>query len=210
MRSILVGLVVLLMCALGVLSYVHFLGAPGSPAPIAKVQLENLNQLATIRVKTVEIYPEQELRRWSATWVGSVKVSYFAVGDADLVVDLSKAKVDRVNQGARTARAVLPPPRVDRARLDLTKSRFFNEQGPWVLPDNDLYTKVRQSVQERAQGLVMELANTPSNIQAARERAEQLIKRVYEPLGWTVSVEWSDRSAPADVPADGSGGTKNP
>lgn len=203
MRSILVGIIVFLLCALSVLAYVHFLASPASPAAIAKVQLEELSQLATLRVKTVEIYPEQELRRWSKTWVGSVKVSYFAVGDADLVVDLGKAKFERVNVAARTAVLVLGPPRVDRPRLDLAKSRFFNEQGPWVLPDNDLYMQLRQSVQERAQGLVMELANTRQNIQAARDRAEQLVKKVYQPVGWEVTIEWSDQGVatpPAEKP----------
>lgn len=187
------GLVVFLACALVVLGYVHFFAAPtGGKAVIAKSQLEPLSQLATLRVKTVEIYPDQELRRWDATWVGSVKVSYFAVGDADIVVDLNNAKFEDVREAARKARVVLPAPKVERPRLDLTRSRFFNEQGPWVLPDNDLYTKLKQSVQERAQGLVMELASTPENMAAARERAEELVRRFYQPLGWEVSVEWED------------------
>lgn len=190
------GVAVLLACALTVVSYLHFFGAPASKPVLAKSQLEPLSHLATLRVRTVEIYPDQELRRWESTWLGSVKVSYFAVGDADIVVDVGKARFTSVDETARKATVVLPVPKVERPRLDLSRSRFFNEQGPWILPDNDLYTALKQSVQERAQGLVMGLANTEENLAAARDRASELVRRIYQPLGWDVRVEWEDGKLP--------------
>lgn len=193
MRSLLVGIIVFLLCALWVMSYAYFFGSRAAPVAtplLAKVQLEPLSQLATLRVRTVEIYSDQELRRWESTWVGSVKASFFAVGDADIVVDLSQAKLEVISEQGRSARVKLPQPRVERPRLDLTKSRFFNERGAWMLPDDDLTARLRQTVQEKAQKLVLELAHTNENLTAARDRAADLIKKFYQQAGWEVEVVW--------------------
>lgn len=119
---------------------------------------------------------------------------WLAKGSADYVVDFSKVKVERLDETQRSVTLKLPEPMIRSARLDPVKTRLLTYQktgwGWWTLgmmgSRDEFETKSREMLQKRIE---LAAAETPL-IESAKASASQLMSSIYNPVGWTVTIEW--------------------
>jgi hypothetical protein len=128
--------------------------------------------------------------------------------DAQVGVDLSAARLERVDRRARAAVLALPDRAESRPRVDHGRSRLFavREDGLWAITPGGGGSRVHGLVTDRAwveaQRTVAATAGGPEVLDRARRHAERGIGGHFAAPGWTVTIRWLGRPSRAA----GSGG----
>jgi hypothetical protein len=154
-------------------------------------QVQALSCLVTTRVDVADVV-ETHLEGYT----GGMKAVLLIKGDFLLGVDLSQAKFESVNNGARTAELVLPQPRVTSPRLDHDKSKVFavSQSGLWQIAPGggQISGEVVDQGYRDAQRFVAGACDDPSFIARSRQQAEQVLGAFFRTMGWQVAVRWKD------------------
>jgi hypothetical protein len=144
-------------------------------------QVKELSELVVYRCQIADVIKGESL---------AARAAILVRGDCDLAIDLNLAQVQDVNPEHRTARIVLPLPKVCRPRVDHERTTVYSidrtSYNPFV---DDRGRLLEQSMQE-AQKLIEKAASSPDFVKAAQHHAEASIQAFYRALGWTVSIEW--------------------
>jgi hypothetical protein len=177
---------------------------PAVPAVPPKVfastspTIERLEALQELAIQKVHVADVMEYRNgWTAAWL--VK------GDGLISISLREARIVEVDPQRRTARIVLPQPRVLSARVDHEKTLHYDhKQGVWnsinVLT-GETYPDVNARAMKEMQRLVEHAVAAPEHFDHARSNAVVALKALYKGLDWDVSVDWSDPEKPDPLPA---------
>lgn len=155
---------------------------PIKPTAPALIELEQIGELATMRVQVADILIG-EGEGYRGFWL--------IHGDALLSCDLANARIEEVDEQARTATIRLPKLRVMSARIDHDKSRIWSIEKttwlPWKWGD---HSAVCDAAMFHGQELVQTAAASEGNLAQGRAQAEMLIFRIYDSVGWKVSIDW--------------------
>lgn len=124
---------------------------------------------------------------------------WLARGKADYAVDFSRATVASTSHSSKVVRLRLPPPKVRNAHLDIARTRMLTYEktgwGWWTLgalgSRQDFEQRSREMLQERIQ----KAAEESSLVDSAKGATVQLLQSLYETVGWTVQVEWSEEAS---------------
>jgi hypothetical protein len=176
------------------------LGPGLGPAPAtirhqhAGPTLENIRELSELVTLTVDVSDVQQTRIGGR--VGGITALLAVKGDAQVSVDLSAARFERIDRRARTAVLVLPDPVATRPRLDHDHSRLFaiREDGLWAItPGDRMYSLVTDRAWAEAQHTVAVIAADPKVVERASRHAELVLRAHFAALGWDVAVRWPGR-----------------
>lgn len=165
-------------------------------------QLKNLNDLVTSHVHVADVLVA-ESRYLKGSWI--------VQGDALIAVDLAQAEIQQKDEPSRTARLVLPPPRVMSPRVDHNQTREWDIRSNSWIPGAATLLGNRDEMQKEAmrqcQQLVERAAGASNHLDTARKQAQLALREFYHQVGWNVTVGWSDRpedptpAAPAEAKA---------
>ncbi len=151
-------------------------------------QLKNLKDLVSAHVHVADVLVA-ESRYLKGSWI--------VQGDALIAVDLAGAEIQAKDEPARTARLVLPPPRVLSPRVDHNLTREWDIRSNTWIPGAATLLGNRDEMQKEAmrqcQQLVERAAGASNHLESARKQAELALREFYNQVGWTVTVGWSDR-----------------
>ena len=156
--------------------------------------LDRIQELSELITLTVDVADVQQTRIDGR--VGGIGAVLVVKGDVQVGVDLSSARFEQVDPVARTARLVLPQPRVNRPRLDHTRSHLFavREEGLWaIVPGDHLYDRVTDQAWAQAQRTVVQAASEETILARSRHHAQQVLHTWFSAVGWEVSVSWLGR-----------------
>jgi hypothetical protein len=163
--------------------------------------IERLEALQDLAVQKVHVSDVLQYRNgWTAAWL--VK------GDGLISIPLKDARIVDVDQEHRTARIMLPQPRVLTARVDHEKTLHYDsKQGVWNKLNvftGETYPDVNARAMKEMQRLVEHAVGLRENFDETRQRATLVVKALYLGLDWNVSVDWvsdSEPASPAPEPA---------
>lgn len=144
-------------------------------------QVKELSELVVYRCQIADVIKGES---------SAARAAILVKGDCDLAIDLNQAKVLDVDPARRTARIVLPLPRVMRPRVDHERTTVYSVDRTSLNPFVDDRGRLLGQAMQEAQRLIEQAANSPDFVQAAKRHAEGNIKAFYRALGWTVSIEW--------------------
>lgn len=127
---------------------------------------------------------------------------WLAHGNADYVVDFSKAQVVSSDESTRTVTLRLPRPTVRNAKLDATRTKLLTYEkqgwGFWTLGAVGSREEFEQQSRVMLQKRIELAANEASLAEAAKGSAVQLMGSLYAPVKWTVKVEWDEGAPPSN------------
>ena len=165
------------------------------PAPT----LERMRELSSLVTTAADVSDVQVTRVAGRT--GSVEAVLLVRGDVELSVDLERARLDGVDQNARHAVLILPPPAPLRPRIDHGRTQlvWLGRIGLWsVVPggmgDGGPEVRAVGESHRRAQAVLEGAAADPVLVEQARQRTERVVRTFFAAAGWDVAVRWSDRS----------------
>jgi hypothetical protein len=119
-------------------------------------------------------------------------------GEAVLGVDLSRATYTSVDEGSRKATISLPVPQVISSKVDHHRSAEISvKQQSWI-PSRGLKS-LRDEVWQHADDKVARLAQHEGFHEATRLRAEHVLNKLFQDVGWSVSYEWETASSSAEA-----------
>ena len=145
-------------------------------------QLERIGELASARIHVTDILMADG-EGFRGAWL--IK------GDALLTCDVSRAKILNLDPTTRTATLRLPPLRVTSARVDHTKTKTWSvEKKSWLPWTGGNQSVFRDAAMHHAQQLIESTASSSQHLEPSKAQAELLIGRMYELMGWKVTVEW--------------------
>ena len=162
-------------------------------------QIQRLSNLVTMKVDVADVQVTEV-----GGYTGGQKAILLVKGDFLLGVDLSRARLESVDSGARKAVLVLPGPGVHSPRLDQERTRLFTvtSQGLWRLVPGDAgQTAVVNDAYKHAQKVVAEAASEAGLVDQCRRNTQSAIECFFNAAGWQVDVKWSDDEA-GHVPLD--------
>jgi len=152
-------------------------------------QVRELTELVTAKLAIADVQETILRGRW-----GGRKIVLVVKGDLLVSVDLSLARFEKMDQQARTAVLVLPPPRVMSVRLDHDKTHIALDKslGWWCIVPGDAWRSeaVNVAYAEAQQNLSATAANE-GLIDKSRRHAEAVITVFFRDIGWRVTVRWS-------------------
>lgn len=154
-------------------------------------RIRELSELVTLQVDVADV---QQTR--IDGHVGGICAILVVKGDAQVGVDLSAARLEKVDATARTAVLVLPEPSVSRPRLDHDRSHLFavRQDGLWAItPGDGLYDRVTDRAWTEAQRTVARTAAEAKILERARRHAEQVLRTWSTAAGWDLTVRWPGR-----------------
>lgn len=147
------------------------------------LQLERISELVPLRVHVTDILMA-EGEGYRGSWL--IK------GDALLTCDVSKARFVDVDPANRTAKLLLPPPRVISARIDFDKTVTWRVEKvswlPWTGGNEEAF---RRAAMIHAQYLVERTSRAEDNFNIAKDHMQLIIWNLYKPLDWKIDVAWS-------------------
>ena len=153
-------------------------------------QLEQLGQLAVLRIHVADVIEARDEQGWR----GNVEGAWLLKGDALLAVDMAAAEIVDKDEQLQTARLMLPPPAVIQSRVDHEQTRTFRfHKGPLI--SEKRASSLRDHAMRQAQRVVDRTAHNEESIQQAREITATLLKDFYSITGWEVQVVWEDIQA---------------
>jgi hypothetical protein len=175
----------------------HDVPKPTGPASTnLGLTVERVQALAVLTTLKVDVADAvvTELRGHA----GGTKAALIVRGDYTIGVDLSAARLGDVNQQARTAVLILPPPRVQSVRLDHERTRLLGvwSSGLWAITPGggDADVAALNAAYRDAQRFVAAAAGDPDVLARARRQAEHVLGTFFAALGWTVEIRWSGES----------------
>jgi len=187
--SIFVAVAVILLLVL-MLGYIR----PLAPQPQATlITIERIREHADLTVLSLE--QSLILTRHLSGVTGGVKACVVVVGHIRIASDLSQAVLKGIDRSARTATLILPQPVVEQVELDPNKIQVYavDRTGLWkVLPfparESDI---IMQTMQDASKELAASIRD--EHLQQAREHTQQAINSLYQPLNWTVKIQWQEQ-----------------
>jgi len=163
--------------------------------PITREDLRRMGVLTTLIIPV-----EQTVEAQRTGLVGGVRCVLLARGELTLGVDLSIAELN-VDAATTTLTVALSQPVVTQSRLDHGRSHILalERLSLWRLVLGDaLEADVVQDALRTAQDELSRYPLQPKQLAAAKHEAEQVLRRIIEPTGWTCAVLWADAAqAPA-------------
>jgi hypothetical protein len=198
------AILLLLILCLGALAMLCFhKGSPvtnGNESPGIRIeQIQQLASLTTLHVPIAEVQVYQ-----LQGYTGGIQAAMVLKGDVELATDLTAARLEAVDTGARQLILVLPAPHVARPRLDHERTKIYriDRSGLWqvVLGDAGESELINRALQD-AQQMIAQVGSQRELIEQARCRTNELISSFFHVLGWHVQIQWLDQSAAATRPA---------
>ena len=160
------------------------LGHRSTALTITQLQLQS--KLSVLRVPVTDVQTT-ELNGY----VGGVQLVLQVHGDVELMVDLSQAQLEDIDESTRCATLVLPDPIPSRPRLDHERTRIYqiDRTGLWqIVPGQAAEAKLVDAAMAEAQRTLERAAHDPEIIQQARAHAVRLMQDAAASLGWTLEV----------------------
>lgn len=114
-----------------------------------------------------------------------------ARGDADIAVDLRRAKLLSSDTKARVIRILLPKPSVERPRVDHDKTVVYDSNDGFIAPKP--VSELTQDALKEAQQTFASAANEKEMLDAARKNAELVIGKFLELSDWQAQFVWEDQ-----------------
>jgi hypothetical protein len=158
------------------------------PRNLPTIQMvKHLAELTTVKVVIADVMTSR-----INGMTGGVEAALLVRGDFTVSTDLASARFEQIDADTRRAVLVLPPPRASQLRIDHCHSRIvlIRESGIWrMVPGDDAVTAVVNVAYEDAQAIMAD-ANQQQYLNAARQRAEEVLKTFFSGIGWSITVEW--------------------
>jgi len=124
-------------------------------------------------------------------------------GDAFLGIDLDEISVpdELQDEAHHTATIVLPRPRLKYAGLnhDLTKTWDVARDAWWRLPSGQRENQLRDESLQQGQHAIELAASKAENVRAAQTQTAEVIREMYQHVGWDVTVVWQEESVEPQV-----------
>lgn len=157
---------------------------PGAQTQLNAVALQLIQQKADLVSLEIEqsVIVTRELNGYS----GGIKACIVAVGILRLGSDLQQIKFEDVDEDARTAVLVLPPPRVLSVKVDLKKTHVYavDRTGLWqLLPFATREDEVIAGALRDAEK-ILEQSVTEQHLEQAERHAEKVIAELLNAVGW--------------------------
>ena len=165
-------------------------GAISSSTGLTIERLAALAELTTLRVDVADAI-ETEVKGYT----GTIKAVLIVKGDVTVGVDLSQAKFLSIDEQARRAVLVLPPPRVQSVRLDHEHSKLVGvfSSGLWTITPGGGVAEafvVNRAFRD-GQRDVAKAADDPGLFERARKNTEQVLGCFFAAMAWRVEIRWS-------------------
>lgn len=177
---LLIGSVWLLISRAGLIGFGH----RATALTLREIQLQAKLTVVTVPITSVQT---TELNGY----VGGVRLVLQVHGDVELTVDLSKARLEDIDESTRCATLVLPDPIPSRPRLDHERTRIYriDRTGLWqIVPGQAAEAKLVNAAMAESQRTLERAAHDPEIIQQARAHAVRLMQDAAASLGWTLEV----------------------
>lgn len=119
-------------------------------------QIQQMRRLVTLRVPVSDVQSSR-----AEGWTGGLNLLLIVHGEIQFGVDLEEARLEQVDEQARTAVLVLPPPRMFSAHLDHQKTRVYqaHRTGLWkLLPGEAGASQLLEKALSQAQQNLTEMA----------------------------------------------------
>jgi Protein of unknown function (DUF4230) len=152
--------------------------------------IASLGELVATRVSIADVLTAES---------DSYRGSWLIRGDALISIDLTRARVSDVDRQGRTARIVLPLPRVFEARVDHERTKTWNVEKLTWIPWKGNPDIMRDEAMKHAQRLVEKAARSDELIRQAQSSAEKVVSNLYHALDWKVAIEWEASKPPPEA-----------
>ncbi len=148
-------------------------------------QLEQLGEIATTCVHITDVMTA-EGEGYKGCWL--IK------GDAVLSCNMQKATIVSRDDEKQVAVIELPQLQVMSPRVDHEKTKTWNVKNatwlPWKRGNQDVF---RDAAMLHAQRIIEHAAKDDENKRHAKAHAELMIRKMYDLVGWQVSIKWRDQ-----------------
>lgn len=171
------------------------LGGARSAASVVSTapRIEAVREIAKLAVLRVQVADVIEGRNAGA------RALVLVHGDADLVIDWDQIRFGRVDGVRRTLELEVPPPHVERARVDHDRTRIYEVVKTGLAAWNPLADPrpaLLEDCMRAAQGAVEQAASADAFATQARAQAESLLAAYHRQLGWAVEIRWQAAATP--------------
>ena len=180
------GLVLLIGSAWLLVSRADLIGIGHRSTALTITQLQLESKLSVLRIPVTDVQTT-ELNGY----VGGVRLVLQVHGDVELTVDLSKARLEDIDESTRCATLVLPDPIPSRPRLDHERTRIYqiDRTGLWqIVPGQAAEAKLVDAAMAEAQRTLERAAQDPKITRQAHAHAARLLQDAAASLGWTLEV----------------------
>jgi hypothetical protein len=151
--------------------------------------LAELTHLATLRVEVADVVTAEV-----DGYTGGSRAVVVVGGDVLLGVDLSAARIGRVDALARTAELHLPPPTLLQARVDHQRTRLMGVTctGLWLLTPASTAddAPLLNQAYQHAQATVAKAGEDPVHRRRAAAKAESVLQTFGRSIGWELTVRY--------------------
>ena len=146
-------------------------------------KIQNLSELVTNKVYVSDVLDASN-KDYEGKWVIN--------GDALITIDLNKAKLENVDEVAKTATIILPQPKVTSPRVDYTRTKPAYIKGVrFALLRNPKNKEAMQKdMMAVAQKSIEKSAGREEIIENSRTQAALIISNLYLKVGWQLTIEW--------------------
>jgi len=151
-------------------------------------KIQNLSELVTNKVYVSDVLDASN-KDYEGKWIIN--------GDALITIDLNNAKLENVNQEAKTATIILPLPTVTSPRVDYTRTKPAYIKGVRfaLLRNPKSKELMKENMMSVAQKSIEKLAGRPEIIENSKTQAALIISNLYLKVGWQLTIEWQDEEA---------------
>jgi hypothetical protein len=152
-------------------------------------QVRGLSSLVTLKAEIADVQVSG-----LHGYTGGVTAALLVKGDVLIATDLAQARFESVDQEGRKAVVVLPPPQVQTARVDHSRTKLVGlwRSGLWeIVPGDQAEQAVMNRVYAEAQGVVEAAGKDSTLDQRARAQAEAVFGQFFRAMGWNVMIRWS-------------------
>ena len=154
-------------------------------------RLRALSALTTLRVEVADALVTELRGR-----TGGLKAVLTVRGEVRIGVDLSAARFESLDHHARTAKLVLPHPRLQSAALDHERTRLVGvfAAGLWKMTPGggDADAAAVNCAYRDAQRALGLAAADPTLIDRTRTLTENVLKAFLQSLGWSLTIAWTE------------------
>lgn len=152
-------------------------------------KIQSLSALVTHKVY-LNLYIEGSNEDYAGIW--EVK------GDALTSIDLTNIRLTDIDTENKTATLHLPPPQILSPRVDQESTRLVSIKGKGLPLLRKFKNKsvLLEEVMQQSQQKIAEVATQPHILDNARKEAAERLNALYNIVGWTLHIEWTDQSSP--------------
>lgn len=154
-------------------------------------QVRGLSSLVTLKAEIADVQVCQ-----LHGYTGGMTAALLVKGDVLIATDLAQARLESVDENGRRVVLVLPPPKVQTARVDHSRTKLVGlwRSGLWeVVPGDQAEQAILNRVYPEAQRIIESAGSDASLDQRARATAEAVFRQFFYGMGWQVTIRWSDQ-----------------